>query len=278
MKELYSVGQTARLLGVTAKTLRYYETIGLVLPAYINKETGYRYYTSRQFQRIDRIKYLQSLGFSLDEIQASIENVNDLVALLGQKKGMLKQQREELDRKIEDVDWYINYFHYMENRDACAEIYLMHLPQRFGIVVPHSPDELSREAEIRLATLRGQEPYNGLTYLRQYGYLMDYQQMKHDKLYPKGYFIFLKNKPKQDLPHLVEFPEGTYLCFVLRIQNEFPRMEWDHTKYLEMFHGRPDPTLVLANEYEDNLHQFATCKYEFQILMDNAPRYADSSG
>lgn len=270
MKELYSVGQTARLLGVTVKTLRYYEAIGLVLPAYINSETGYRYYASRQFQRIDRIKYLQSLGFSLDEIRASIENVDDLVALLGQKKTMLKQQREELTRKIEDVDWYLNYFHYMENRDACTDIYLMHLPQRFGIVVPHSPDELSREAEIRLASLRGQEPYNSLTYLRQYGYLMDYQQMKQDRLFPKGYFIFLKNRPAEELPNLIEFPDGTYLCFVLRIQNEFPRKQWDHTSYLEMLRGQPDPTLVLANEYEDNLHQFASCKYEFQILMDTS--------
>lgn len=273
MKELYSVGQTARLLGITAKTLRYYETIGLVLPAYINTETGYRYYTSRQFQRIDRIKYLQSLGFSLDEVQSSIENVDDLVVLLGKKEDMLKQQRAELDRKIEDVDWYINYFHYMENKGAYEEVYLMHLPQRFGIIVPHSFDELSREAEIRLATLRGQEPYNGLTYLRQYGYLMDYQQMKYDKLYPKGYYIFLKNKPKQDLPCLIEFPEGTYLCFVIQIQNEFPRMGWDHTKYLEMFRNQPDPSLVLANEYEDNLHQFSFCKYEFQILMSSETQY-----
>ena len=122
MKEFYSVGQTARLLGVTVKTLRYYETIGLVLPAYINTQTGYRYYTSRQFQRIDRIKYLQSLGCSLDEIHASIEHVEDLVSLLDKKKKMLHQQKEELCRKIEDVDWYINYFRYMETKSACTDI------------------------------------------------------------------------------------------------------------------------------------------------------------
>ena len=267
MKALYSIGETAKLLGITNQTLHYYDEVGLVKPAYINRTTGYRYYTSRQFQRIDRIKYLQSLGFSLEEIKASIERLEVLLPMLEQKKKYLEEQRKNITKQIESISWYSNYFRYLDNLDPSHGVHRLHLPQRFGIVVPHSPNELSREADIRLAALRGSKPYRDFLYLRQYGYLLDYQAMKFDKLHAKGYFIFLKERPIQEVANLIEFPEGDYLCFVLQIQKEFPLTPWSHNPYLQIFDQQKEPSLVLANEYEDNLHRFDACKYEIQLLM-----------
>ena len=68
-KECFSIGETAKICGVSVQTLRFYSKIDLIQPAYINEETGYRYYLSKQFQLIDRAKYLQKFGFSLKEIQ-----------------------------------------------------------------------------------------------------------------------------------------------------------------------------------------------------------------
>ena len=56
MNKLYTIGETAKLLGVSPRTLRYYDEINLIKPTYIDEDTGYRYYTFEKFHYIDRIK------------------------------------------------------------------------------------------------------------------------------------------------------------------------------------------------------------------------------
>lgn len=68
MKSYYTIGETAKLLGVTTQTLRHYEKIGILQPRKIDSHTGYRYYSFDQFHIIDRVKYLQGLGLHLNDI------------------------------------------------------------------------------------------------------------------------------------------------------------------------------------------------------------------
>ena len=81
MKELYTIGEVSKLIGISSQTLRYYDKIGVVKPAFVNEATGYRRYTYDQINYIDRIKYLQDFGLSLDEIRSSLESnsVDDIV-------------------------------------------------------------------------------------------------------------------------------------------------------------------------------------------------------
>ena len=65
----YSIGELAELCSVSSKSLRYYDTIGLLSPEHKNDDTGYRYYTKQQVFDVFLIKKLQNLGFSLKEIQ-----------------------------------------------------------------------------------------------------------------------------------------------------------------------------------------------------------------
>lgn len=74
MKKYYTIGETAALLGVTTQTLRYYDKISLLSPAYCDENTGYRYYVYKQFHYIDRIKYLQGFGMQLKDIKEIIHS------------------------------------------------------------------------------------------------------------------------------------------------------------------------------------------------------------
>ena len=69
MKKLYSIGETAKIMGISVQTLRNYSAFSFLQPAYINEETGYRYYSFEQFHIIDRIKYLRSFELPLSEIE-----------------------------------------------------------------------------------------------------------------------------------------------------------------------------------------------------------------
>ena len=67
-KEFLSIGEMAKLKGIGIKALRYYEKIGLLLPAYVNEQTGYRYYTLNQSAEIDIIITCIYLGIPLKEV------------------------------------------------------------------------------------------------------------------------------------------------------------------------------------------------------------------
>ena len=68
------IGEFSRLMQVTVKTLRHYETKGLLLPDEVDEWTGYRSYCIGQMQKLNSIRDLQRLGFSLDEIKDLYDN------------------------------------------------------------------------------------------------------------------------------------------------------------------------------------------------------------
>ena len=65
---LFQIGEVAKILGVTRKTLLVYEDMGLLTPAVKDKDSGFRYYTADNMTQIRSIRSLQSLGLSLKEI------------------------------------------------------------------------------------------------------------------------------------------------------------------------------------------------------------------
>lgn len=73
-KTKLKIGEFSKLMQVTIKTLRHYEQIGLLLPHETDKWTGYRYYTLEQMQRLNTIRSLKRIGFSLEEISDLFAN------------------------------------------------------------------------------------------------------------------------------------------------------------------------------------------------------------
>ena len=63
------IGEFSKLSLLTVKALRFYEKEGLLLPAFVDKFTGYRYYDASQLVLAGRIKALRQLQFSVDEIR-----------------------------------------------------------------------------------------------------------------------------------------------------------------------------------------------------------------
>ena len=67
------IGVFARLGEVSVRTLRFYDEKGLIKPARIDAQTGYRYYDTAQIPRLAKIRELRELGFSLDEISDALK-------------------------------------------------------------------------------------------------------------------------------------------------------------------------------------------------------------
>lgn len=238
MKEYYRIGETASLMGITTQTLRFYDKIGLVKPIKIDPRTGYRYYAYEQFHFIDRIKYLQSLGMPLDDIKEVMlsKKVERLLPFLDQQKKVLEEEKK-IRHQIEMVDWYKDYFTYMErNEDAPC---VMHLKERYYLQVPCYKRDLLADMEIRLAKEKSEQGIDNAMYLRQYGYKISYDAFCKQKFRPDYYFIYLNEKVK-DAPNILKLPEGDYLCFRERILEE----AWNPQRIISYFQGKAKPELI----------------------------------
>ncbi len=106
-KELYTAGEIARIAGVSLRTIRYYDTKGL-LPPVSHSESGYRCYDKSSIILLQRILMLKYLGFSLEQIQWLIAAQNadalDQEAILSQQKSLLLERKEQLEMLISTIE------------------------------------------------------------------------------------------------------------------------------------------------------------------------------
>ncbi len=82
---MFGIGTVARLTGVSPRTLRYYDDIGLLSPKWIDPNTGYRWYEPQQIHRLHRILALRDLGVRLIEISRLLDqdlSVDELRGIL----------------------------------------------------------------------------------------------------------------------------------------------------------------------------------------------------
>ncbi|TCS80061.1 MerR family transcriptional regulator [Pectinatus cerevisiiphilus] len=262
MQELYSIGDTAKIMGISVQTLRNYTNMKLVMPQHIDLETGYRYYSFKQFHYIDRIKYLRSLGMSLAEIAEILQNGKPdklLVHLEAQKKKLIWELKEMVDR-YEDIDWYINYFQYLNHYRIENVPYILHFETRHLMYVDYLSQDTIESVETRLAKLKNKA---NIPYRRQYGYIIDFHDFLQGEFTPQKYFTYLKDKPT-DVTNdkYLHLPAGLYLCLWVTKRTN---MKTDLIK--KFFSEHPAPSFSIANEYEDSLVEYHYCPYEIQTLI-----------
>lgn len=100
----YTVNELAKLAGVSGRTLRYYDQIGLLKPAKINA-SGYRIYGQQEVDLLQQILFYRELDVSLEEIKSIISDPDfDRKAALKEHYEKLKQKRDRLDNIMATVE------------------------------------------------------------------------------------------------------------------------------------------------------------------------------
>lgn len=100
--ELFSIGEVAKMFRISVSSLRHYEEIGILSPEKVDGETGYRYYSSRQFEVLNSIRYLRALDMPLPKIAEFLQNrdINNIEEKLLEQKNAVLEKENEL-RRIE---------------------------------------------------------------------------------------------------------------------------------------------------------------------------------
>lgn len=95
----------AKLTGVSVRTLHYYDEIGLLRPAAVDDNNGYRCYDERSLERMQEILFYRELDFPLKSISMILSSENyDRKDALSKQKQLLVLKKERLERLISAID------------------------------------------------------------------------------------------------------------------------------------------------------------------------------
>ena len=133
--DLLSIGEVAHLKGVGVKALRYYERIGILRPAYVNPDTGYRYYALRQMNELDVIVSCVQLGVPLKGLAdyVSERGVMDISSLL-ERAALAKAARHA--GRLMELDGYRSEIAVQDALRTSAAPYERALGERTFLAMP----------------------------------------------------------------------------------------------------------------------------------------------
>lgn len=110
----WSIAQVARMSKVTSRTLRHYDEIGLLPPAWVGGN-GYRYYEQEQLLRLQQILVMRELGVSLDAIKEIVHQGRDRIEVLTMHRRWLLAERDRFERLAQTVSLTIDELEGGEN-------------------------------------------------------------------------------------------------------------------------------------------------------------------
>lgn len=119
---MYRIGEFSELSKTTIKTLRYYEKEGLLLPSYVDRQTGYRFYETKQLPELAKIISLRQIGLSINDIKEVLKGI--------EINGILKQRKEQLKTEISISNNQLLQINYLlEERNMDYQVVEKELPQ-----------------------------------------------------------------------------------------------------------------------------------------------------
>src|SRR5665213_3889747 len=104
---MFRIGEFAQIAQVSGRQLRFYDQLGLLEPAHIDRQTGYRDYSIRQLPRLNCILARKELGLSLEQIGPLLENEispAELRAMLTMKRAQLEQSLREEESRLRHIE------------------------------------------------------------------------------------------------------------------------------------------------------------------------------
>lgn len=145
---LLSIGEAAKLKNVSIKALRYYEKLGIFNPAYIDPQSGYRYYSPAQLFDLDVILTCGELGIPLKHIldYQTEQGTIDLRQLLIEGSELAKQKIKRARQSLLQINTYLEEIEQQDSFRHCPNTYTRTMPSRYFCAKPW---DISRPFEIK---------------------------------------------------------------------------------------------------------------------------------
>ncbi|MGL4739668.1 MAG: MerR family transcriptional regulator [Sarcina sp.] len=210
MKDFYKIGEISKIYNIGKDSLMYYERLGIINP--VRDENAYRLYSISDIWRLNLVKELKELGFSMKMVKEYIDNrdIENTKNLLNMEIEILDARIEEFKKKKEEV---IKRIEVLKNEDKTIlnKIQLKYIEKRNAIVL-NGDIRKDEEADFLIKKLhkKFEERFNMLGN-NNIGAIFSREKLE-DKQYNfyESVFCFL-DEENEEISN-IKFENGKYLC------------------------------------------------------------------
>ena len=275
IKNYFSIGQIAKLTNTNFNSLKYYERIGLLHPAYINPQNGYRYYSFSQFHIVEAIKFCVMLEIPLNRLSAYLVEDGQNI----QYTKLIEYGTTLAEKKIEEIKYRLQYLTRLEQDINRSEL-------------------CNRSTEPQISSFLGRALWitafqGGLNSAAYYRLLKDMMAEIHDQKLNGGYdyglimfrngnnadqYIYIEiegfpEKSIDSLKNIICLPTADYLC----ISTKTSGLIQDFNKYPEFIKNASE-SIIIERELLLGDYRLHSPAFELQFLLPADKALKGASG
>ena len=256
--KLLSIGEISRFTGASIKSLRYYERINILEPAFVDPCSGYRYYSFDQVYLIDIIMFCIELDIPLKELTGYIDKNEtiDYSALLAYGKGIAEKKQKTLQRGLRFIGDVERQIALAEKYQHVKEVYSREIPEKLFYAMPCGQSfEDVDPFEVSKPFLDLEFDKEDTYELLEYGYMCEHS--------PSGIqrYAFMELPRHKAKANARTIPGGMYACR----QSEASQIEQAPRIFSEYLKGS-DSFLVIETEVFAGKYKVSKPKNELRVM------------
>lgn len=253
MKDLFTIGEISKIFGINPKTLRYYDEIHLFKPIFTDSITGYRYYSSDQFEQLNTINYLKVLEMPLKDIKKHLDNrsINYINELLKKQKLLTEQRINSLLAVQKKIDLRINFLDSLKDikLDKIEEISF----QARSVYYLKTDIKNNFDIELSIKKLEKLENINNGVFIGKVGLSLNKENIINENFDNyNGIFILIEDDEVKN-PNTKTFEKGIYVTLSFRgTHKEAPLHYKTLLEYIKLMNYK-----IIGDSFERTLIDFA---------------------
>lgn len=260
MNRYLSIGEVSKIKGVSVKSLRYYDKIGVLTPAYINPDTGYRYYTTQQFFELDLIFVCLELGIPLKSLNSYYDSNNqmNIKKLLNDSQKIASEKIRNIQLGLKKVNRALDSIEDSETYSSNEDIYERRYPERYILTIDIDEKINNKSYELMATKLYTMADEIGATPTYQSGLIYEFNGDEIKK------FIFIEVLEHNQSNIIKTIPEGSFLCH----RNNHSTIDRSRALFDSIFSSQKRVTVFEMDILQEKISSDNWC-FELQVYKPN---------
>ena len=211
MKAYYKIGEISKIYGIGKDSLMYYEELGILNP--VRGENSYRFYSISDIWRLNLIKELRSLDFSMKKIKAYLEDrdLNATQAILNEEVMLIDQKISELLRHKQNINSRLKEINEVIKKTPFHTIEIKKIKERKALLLNAN---ITRDEQVDFLIQKLHKEYEASFYIlgnHNIGAIFDFDEIK------KGYYNVFQSVfcllPDDARQFNFILPQGNYVSY-----------------------------------------------------------------
>lgn len=260
MKNYFTISEFAKLRDININSLRYYEKLGLLKPAIIDENNGYRYYSAEQVSLLNKIILCIQLGIPLKEMVKFLDEDGNLESqkLLEQGRIVAKQRIKEMQNNLDYIEYSLKNIEDNKELVGHSGVYERYFDER-QVMITDSYTEIDIvEPKSFLAEISDMYKYaqkKGMFPILPAGQIIRIDE--EGKLRFCFFLEVLNCECEEEKIHII--PAGTYPCVQVELEPNF-----DFINEIKAAWGKDGEKTIIVNNVMLEKYSFETRPSELQ--------------